>query len=68
MKSMSGRGRERKERIQFVHDFLDEEFEKLSELGVKITSSLLMDIAKHSLTTPGSSVLPTDVDVSSRMA
>lgn len=64
VKAMSGRGRKRKEWTRFVHTFLDEEFERLSHIGVKITSSLLLAIAQHSLTTEGSPVSPHSIDES----
>lgn len=65
VKAMSGRGRKRKEWTRFVHTFLDEEFERMCHLGVKITLRLLSDIAKHSLSKPGSPVGPNDVDACS---
>ena len=38
LKSMSGRGKKREAWVLFVYEYLDEEFEILTELGVKLTS------------------------------
>lgn len=59
MKTMSGRGRKRPEWVQFVYEYMDTEFERLCELGVKVRSPILMDVAVYALryddSSPGSS-------------
>lgn len=49
IKAMSRRGRPRKEWVQYVYDYLNEEFERLIELEVKVTSNMLPEIAQYSL-------------------
>lgn len=45
---MSGRGRKRKESTRFVQTYLDEGFERMGALGVKISYTGFKDISKHS--------------------
>lgn len=62
---MSCRRQKRKECTLFVDTFFDVEFKRRSDLGAKITSMLLMDVAKHALSICGCPVCPDDVGVSS---
>ena len=49
VKAMSGRGRKRELWVQFVYEYVEKEFERICELGVKVTSCILMEITVHSL-------------------
>ena len=62
LKCMSGRGRKRAPWSQYVHDFVINEFERLSGMGIPITSSLLLDCAFSSLSQPDCPYLPTMID------
>lgn len=59
---MSGRGRKPTSLVQFVYDYMDSEFERLCELGVKVTYQVLYDIALFSLNHQECPVLPSDIE------
>lgn len=46
---MSGRGIKREAWVNFVYDYLDIELKRLSELGVRITSPIIMNMAVHAV-------------------
>ena len=51
---MTGRGRPLRPWVQYVRQFLVEESERLSQLGTKITSQVLIDFAHNALRIEGS--------------
>lgn len=52
LKAMQGLGRKRADWVNYMYEFMDTEFEHMFDLGVKVTSSTLLEIAVHSLNLP----------------
>jgi len=65
VKALPGRGRKRKEWVQFVYEFVLEEFDRLCELKVKINKNILMQIALKSLQHETSPVDINAIDINS---
>ena len=61
VKAMSGRGRKREVWVQFVYEYVEKEFERICELGVKVNSCILMEIAVRSFNDAECPVGPGDV-------
>lgn len=49
VKVLKGRGKKRQEWVNFVYEFVIEEFDRLCEIGVKISKPMLLQIAQKSL-------------------
>ncbi len=62
LKTVKGRGKKLKPWVTYVYQFLDEEFERLSQLEVKLNSSMLQDIAITALQLPESPVQAIEVN------
>lgn len=47
---MPGRGGKRQPWVEYVHDFFDDEFERMLDFGVKVTRYVLRVVALDSFT------------------
>lgn len=54
LKAMSGRGWKLRPWVQYVRGFVADEFERMWNIGAKITYSMLLEIARYAVNQPGS--------------
>ena len=62
-KTMPGRGRRGQPLVEFVHSYIDTEFERLLELSVKVSKHILQEVGLSSLSHESSPHGPEDVDL-----